>query len=71
MKELRFLDAHVHLWDLSHIRYPSLPPPFTNGGHLLDIYRAVEAPKVFTIHGYPVKRDCAVSCGIKGALEGP
>jgi Rrf2 family protein len=35
---------------------------------LLDIYRAVEAPKVFAIHGYPVKPDCAVSCGIKGAL---
>ncbi len=36
---------------------------------LLDIYRAVEAPKVFAIHGYPVKRDCAVSCGIKEALD--
>ena len=36
---------------------------------LLDIYRAIEAPKVFAIHGYPVKQDCAVSCGIKGALE--
>ena len=36
---------------------------------LLDIYRAVEAPKVFAIHGYPVRRDCAVSCGIKGALD--
>lgn len=35
---------------------------------LLDIYRAIEPPKVFAIHGYPVKRDCAVSCGIKGAL---
>lgn len=36
---------------------------------LLDIYRAVEAPKVFAIHGYPAKRDCAISCGIKGALN--
>ena len=35
---------------------------------LLDIYKAVEAPKVFAIHGYPVRRDCAVSCGIKGVL---
>jgi Rrf2 family protein len=35
---------------------------------LLDIYRAVEAPKVFSIHGYAARRDCAVSCGIKGAL---
>ena len=35
---------------------------------LLDIYRAVEAPKVFAIHTYEAKRDCAISCGIKGAL---
>lgn len=35
---------------------------------LLDIYRAVGAPKVFAIHGYPVRRDCTISCGIKGAL---
>ena len=36
---------------------------------LLDIYRAVEAPKVFAIHGYPVRRDCSVSCGIKGVMN--
>ncbi len=35
---------------------------------LLDIYRAVEAPKVFTIHDYPVRRDCTISCGIKAAM---
>jgi Rrf2 family protein len=35
---------------------------------LLDIYRAVEAPKVFSIHGYAARGDCAVSCGIKSAL---
>src|SRR6202012_2208420 len=35
---------------------------------LLDIYHAVEAPKVFAIHAYPAKRDCAISCGIKGAM---
>ncbi len=26
-----FVDAHVHLWDLRHIRYPWLTPPFADG----------------------------------------
>lgn len=26
-----FIDAHVHLWDLNHIRYPWLTPPFGDG----------------------------------------
>lgn len=36
---------------------------------LLDIYRAVEAPKAFAIHHYPAKDQCKVSCGIKPALQ--
>lgn len=36
---------------------------------LLEIYRAVEAPKAFVIHEYPVRASCPVSCGIKSAME--
>jgi Rrf2 family protein len=36
---------------------------------LLDIYRAVEAPKAFAIHQYPPEEQCAVSRGIKPALN--
>jgi Rrf2 family protein len=36
---------------------------------LLEIYKAVEAPKAFAIHDYPVQKSCAVSCGIKESME--
>jgi Rrf2 family protein len=36
---------------------------------LLDIYQAVEAPKVFSIHTYPEQKPCLVSCHIKASLE--
>ena len=36
---------------------------------LLDVYRAVDAPKAFAIHSYPELQVCTVSCHIKGALE--
>jgi Rrf2 family protein len=36
---------------------------------LLDIYEAVDAPKVFTIHSYAEQKVCLVSCHIKTALE--
>lgn len=36
---------------------------------LLDIYRAVDAPKAFAIHAYAPQKQCAVSCHIKSALD--
>lgn len=36
---------------------------------LLDIYRAVEAPKAFAIHNYAEQNVCFISCNIKSALE--
>ena len=36
---------------------------------LLDIYRAVDAPRAFAIHGYAPEKQCAVSCNIKTSLE--
>ncbi|WP_434212564.1 amidohydrolase family protein [[Pseudomonas] boreopolis] len=31
-KPTRLVDAHMHLWDLDHLRYPWLSPPFTDEG---------------------------------------
>lgn len=36
---------------------------------LLDIYKAVDAPKAFSIHHYTEQKVCQVSCNIKQALE--
>jgi Rrf2 family protein len=36
---------------------------------LLEIYKAVDAPKVFAIHTYAEQKVCTVSCHIKAALE--
>ncbi len=35
---------------------------------LLDIYHAVDAPKVFSIHNYAEQKACIVSCHIKTTL---
>jgi predicted TIM-barrel fold metal-dependent hydrolase len=51
MREIPFIDAHVHLWDLARIAYPWLTPPFSDDGpngsvepiartYLLDDYLA-------------------------------
>jgi len=31
-REIPFVDAHIHLWDLGRLRYPWLTPPFDNAG---------------------------------------
>jgi Rrf2 family protein len=36
---------------------------------LLDIYKAVEAPKAFSIHDYPAQQACQVSSNIKSSLH--
>ena len=36
---------------------------------LLDVYKAVDAPKAFAIHSYSEQKTCFVSCHIKTALE--
>jgi Rrf2 family protein len=36
---------------------------------LLDVYKAVDAPKTFAIHSYSEQKTCFVSCHIKTALE--
>src|SRR3982751_2109276 len=36
---------------------------------LLDVYRAVDAPKAIAIHSYKEQKGCPVSCQIKHALE--
>ncbi|MFD1613185.1 amidohydrolase family protein [Sphingomonas tabacisoli] len=50
-RQIPFVDAHIHLWDLEHLRYPWLMPPFSDEGpngsveaiaqnYLLDDYLA-------------------------------
>jgi Rrf2 family protein len=37
---------------------------------LLDIYRAVDAPKVFALHSYPPEEKCSVSCRMNKVMTG-
>ncbi len=36
---------------------------------LLEIYQAVDAPKTFAIHDYPVQDSCRVSCNIESVMQ--
>lgn len=37
---------------------------------LLEIYRAVDAPKVFALHSYPPEERCSVSCRMNKVMTG-
>lgn len=63
----RFVDAHVHLWQLERLRYPWLTPPFADDGpngsveaiatnYTLDDYFADAA-------GYPVEKIVHIDAG--------
>lgn len=63
----RFVDAHVHLWQLNRLRYPWLTPPFAHGGpngsveaiatdYTLNDYFADAA-------GYPVEKIVHIDAG--------
>jgi DNA-binding IscR family transcriptional regulator len=47
--------------------FSSLSRP-ANKISLLEIYKAVEAPPVFSIHHYPKERTCRTSCTHKQAM---
>jgi Rrf2 family protein len=49
--------------------HSSLAKP-ANRISLLDIYKAVDPPPVFSIHHYPEEKACRVSCTHKQALQG-
>ena len=36
---------------------------------LLEIYKAVDAPRTFAIHDYPAKSSCVVSCNIESVMQ--
>ena len=36
---------------------------------LLEIYKAVDAPKTFAIHDYPAQNHCQVSCNIESVMQ--
>ncbi len=36
---------------------------------LLEIYKAVDAPKTFAIHDYPAQNYCEISCNIESVMQ--
>ena len=48
--------------------YSSLAKP-ANRISLLDIYKALDPPPVFSIHNYPEEKSCRASCTHKEALQ--
>ncbi|MGP7795563.1 amidohydrolase family protein [Sphingomonas sp. CLY1604] len=63
MRDIPFVDAHVHFWDLARLRYPWLTPPFADDGP----NGSVEAiAKTYLPHDY--RRDAA-SWNIAGVVH--
>jgi Rrf2 family protein len=48
--------------------FSSLAKP-ANEISLLEIYKAVDAPKTFAIHAYPAQQYCEVSCNIESVMQ--
>lgn len=66
----RFVDAHVHLWQLKRLRYPWLTPPFADdgpNGSVEAIATDYTVDDYFTdAAGYPVQKIVHVDAGAHG-----
>lgn len=63
MRKIPFVDAHVHLWRLDHIRYPWLTPPFAADGPNGNV---ATIARDFLVSDY---RAQAVSWNVVGAVH--
>jgi predicted TIM-barrel fold metal-dependent hydrolase len=66
----RFVDAHVHLWQLEQLRYPWLTPPFADdgpNGSVEAIARDYTLSDYFAdAAGYPVEKIVHIDAGAHG-----
>ncbi len=66
----RFVDAHVHLWQLEQLRYPWLTPPFADDGPNGSV-EAIATDYVLSDYfsdaaGYPVEKIVHIDAGAHG-----
>lgn len=66
----RFVDAHVHYWQLDHLRYPWLTPPFSpdgpNGSVEPIAHDFLPADYAREAAGYPVDKVVHIDAGAHG-----